>query len=192
MRHVDSGYVSIFGYECNERNEKVLEKTGVVFDSRDVLPAELTAEEYWELIAKMRSSKNKHNKNQLLESAYKYAAELEFDYFSRLIGDLSLGNAKKVQIIGAIMHGPEMLIMDEPTSGLDPRSTYLCEQLIESLKKKSCIIVASHDIRWAQENADAIYIMHDGKIVRSGDVKDVIGDSGRLIDTYMDISENHR
>ena len=54
-----------------------------------------------------------HNRMEAL------AERLNLD-LSRRIGDLSLGNKKKVGIVSALLPSPKLLIMDEPTSGLDP------------------------------------------------------------------------
>ena len=64
---------------------------------------------------------------------------------NKKIEDLSLGNQKKVGIVLALMHEPEILILDEPTSGLDPiMQNVLHEILLKEKEKGTTIIYSSH------------------------------------------------
>jgi len=72
----------------------------------------LSSEQMLTYIANLR-------KMDRLGDAPRVAERLELD-LSRQIGDLSSGNKKKVGLVQAFMHRPQVLILDEPTGGLDP------------------------------------------------------------------------
>ena len=85
---------------------------------------------------------------------------------SRRIGDLSLGNKKKVGIVSALLPSPKLLIMDEPTSGLDP----LIQQTFYDLLKEenehgTTIFLSSHVLSEVQRLCDRVAILREGKLV---------------------------
>ena len=89
-----------------------------------------------------------------------------FQYHSK-IEELSLGNLKKVGIILALMHDPEIIIMDEPTSGLDPLMQEVFFEIIneEKLKGKT-IFYSSHILNEIKRICDKVAIIKNGKIIR--------------------------
>ncbi len=81
-------------------------------------------------------------------------------------GDLSLGNKKKVGVINALMHDPDLVIMDEPTSGLDP----LMQQNFLGLLKKvrargGAVLLSSHVLSEVQSVCDRIMMIKDGRVL---------------------------
>ena len=83
------------------------------------------------------------------------------------IEDLSLGNLKKVGIILALMHEPEILILDEPTSGLDPiMQSILHELLLKEKAKGTTILYSSHVLSEVSNLCDRVGIIKDGKIIK--------------------------
>ena len=82
------------------------------------------------------------------------------------IEDLSLGNLKKVGIILALMHEPEILILDEPTSGLDPimQNTFH-NILLEEKNKGTTILYSSHVLNEVSNICDKVGFIKDGVII---------------------------
>jgi ABC-2 type transport system ATP-binding protein len=92
---------------------------------------------------------------------------------SKKLEDLSLGNSKKVGIVLALMHEPELLILDEPCSGLDVNITKEFYNTLSKLNQENglTIIMATHDLDEVEnDNARVICmatdIKFDGNIVK--------------------------
>ena len=82
---------------------------------------------------------------------------------TKKIEDLSLGNLKKLGIILAFMHEPELLILDEPTSGLDPIMQQVFYELLEEEKKKgTTIFYSTHILSEISKICDRVGIIKDG------------------------------
>ncbi|MGN1405036.1 MAG: AAA family ATPase, partial [Erysipelotrichaceae bacterium] len=88
------------------------------------------------------------------------------------IEDLSLGNLKKVGIVLAFMHEPELVILDEATSGLDPimqRNFY--SLLKEEKRKGTTIIYSTHILKEVADICDRVGIVKDGQLIKTDSVK---------------------
>ncbi len=86
---------------------------------------------------------------------------------SKKIEDLSLGNSKKVGIVLALMHEPELLILDEPTSGLDPimQQTFH-DILLKEKDKGTTILYSSHILSEVANLCEKVGIIRDGVIIK--------------------------
>ena len=93
---------------------------------------------------------------------------------SRRIDDLSTGNKKKVAIVQALLHRPELLILDEPTSGLDPLiQNQLFDLLSEEKKRGVTVFFSSHILSEVQRMCDRVAIIKDGRILRVEEITDI-------------------
>ncbi|MGL4589340.1 MAG: ABC transporter ATP-binding protein [Mycoplasmatales bacterium] len=96
---------------------------------------------------------------------------LDFD-LSMKIGKLSLGNKKKLGIIDALQHNPELIILDEPTNGLDPLiQKKLFELILEKKAQGKTIFFSSHVLSDVQKICDKVSIIKNGKILQEIDLK---------------------
>lgn len=87
---------------------------------------------------------------------------------NKAVDSYSKGMRQKVGIAIALAKSAKALILDEPTSGLDPSASHEFSQLIQSLAKEGvAILIATHDLYRAQEDAHSVAIMNQGKIVHS-------------------------
>ena len=104
---------------------------------------------------------------------------------NKKIEDLSLGNLKKVGIVLALMHEPEILILDEPTSGLDPimQNTFY-EILLKEKQKGTTIIYSSHVLSEVSNLCDKIGFIKDGKIIKEDFMENIKNDNI----TYLTVS----
>lgn len=92
----------------------------------------------------------------------------------KMIDDLSLGNLKKVGIVLALMHEPEIIILDEPTSGLDPiMQKTLHEILQEEKKKNTTIIYSSHILSEVSNICDRVGFIKEGKIIKEDYIENI-------------------
>jgi ABC-2 type transport system ATP-binding protein len=85
------------------------------------------------------------------------------------VEELSKGNQQKVQLIGTLLHDPELIILDEPQSGLDPVNMVLVRNLLRDLKNDGrTILLSTHMMGEAEKMADDIVLIHRGKVVLDG------------------------
>ena len=103
------------------------------------------------------------------------------------IEDLSLGNLKKVGIVLAFMHEPEILILDEPTSGLDPiMQTVFHDLLLKEKTKGTTILYSSHVLSEVSSVCDKIGFIKDGVIIKEDFMDNIKKDHY----TYLKIQSN--
>ncbi|HVZ37736.1 MAG TPA: ATP-binding cassette domain-containing protein [Candidatus Kapabacteria bacterium] len=92
----------------------------------------------------------------------------------RKVEELSKGNQQKVQIVIALIHKPDYVILDEPASGLDPMNQELLSQIIEELRAENRVILYStHQMDVAERICNRIALINKGQVVLEGDVDDV-------------------
>jgi ABC-2 type transport system ATP-binding protein len=98
---------------------------------------------------------------------------------------LSKGMGQKVQLLGTLIHEPELVILDEPFSGLDPVNVELMRDLILDMKREGrTVIFSTHIMHQAEQLCDAILLIHRGRKVLDGPLAEVRAahDSGVLLD----------
>lgn len=99
--------------------------------------------------------------------------KLDID-INKKIEELSLGNLKKVGIVLALMHEPEIVIMDEASSGLDPlMQEAFYEILLEEKKKGTTIFFSSHILSEIKRICDKVAIIKEGKIINIDDMNNI-------------------
>ncbi len=93
---------------------------------------------------------------------------------NKKIEDLSLGNSKKVGIVLALMHEPELLILDEPTSGLDPIMQGIFHNiLVEEQKKGTTILYSSHVLSEVSSLCNKIGFIKNGIIIKEDSIENI-------------------
>jgi len=98
------------------------------------------------------------------------------EHMGKLCGELSLGNKRKVQIIGALLHMPKVLIFDEPFSGLDPEVAVVLKTFLRrAAEGVGTVIFSTHVMELAEAVADEVTIMHRGRVVAKGPIADLKG-----------------
>ena len=96
------------------------------------------------------------------------------------VEELSKGNQQKVQLIGTLLHDPDLIILDEPQSGLDPVNMVLVRNLLRDLKEQGkTILLSTHMMGEAEKMADDIVLIHRGKVVLDGDIDAVRASFGK-------------
>jgi ABC-2 type transport system ATP-binding protein len=96
------------------------------------------------------------------------------------VEELSKGNQQKVQLIGTLLHDPELIILDEPQSGLDPVNMVLVRNLLGELRAEGkTILLSTHMMAEAERMADEIILIHRGQVVLEGSLDHVRGASGK-------------
>jgi ABC-2 type transport system ATP-binding protein len=89
----------------------------------------------------------------------------------RPIKDLSKGMAQKVQLISALAHEPELVVLDEPFSGLDPVNQQALEAMIREIAARGAtVLFSTHVMQHAERLCDRVVLMARGRKVFDGDV----------------------
>ncbi len=96
------------------------------------------------------------------------------EYRNKRLDTLSKGNQQKIQLITALAHDPDIVILDEPFSGLDPVNAMLLKDVVkEQIAKGKIVLFSSHQMSYIEEFCDSIAILNAGKVALHGDLHDI-------------------
>lgn len=162
-----SGDAKVLGYDIVDDKEEILKRTGY-------LPSEIWFYHDMKVKDALKYSADLR-KTDCKERASELCKRLDLDP-NRKVEDLSLGNRKKVGIICAVQHHPELLILDEPTSGLDPlMQKEFFSILKEENRRGATIFFSSHILSEVQAYCKSAAFIKEGKILLS----DKVGELGQ-------------
>ena len=119
-------------------------------------------------------------KKEALNSIEYWLEKFEIsEYLNKKVETLSKGNKQKIQLIVAVMHDPEVIILDEPFSGLDPVNVELFKTVIrELLAKGKTLIFSSHRMADVEEVCDDIIMLKKGETMLQGNLDKIKEDYG--------------
>jgi ABC-2 type transport system ATP-binding protein len=86
---------------------------------------------------------------------------------------LSGGLQRRLNLIMALVHDPEIVILDEPEAGLDPQSRVRVRQYIQSLARRKTVVLTTHNMDEADRVADRIAVIDHGELLRTGTPKEL-------------------
>lgn len=96
------------------------------------------------------------------------------EYRNKRLDTLSKGNQQKIQLITALAHDPDIVILDEPFSGLDPVNAMLLKQVVkEQIAQDKIVLFSSHQMGYIEEFCDSIAIINSGRVSISGDLHEI-------------------
>ena len=152
-----SGSTSILG--CDSWNCADELKNAVGYLPGEIaFPKGLTGTEFLDMQMKLRRVKDEAYKNELLE-------RFQLDPSMR-VEKMSLGVRRKLAVVTAFLHDPDILILDEPTSGLDPiMQQNFIDFILSEKKRGKTILLSSHIFHEVDACCDRISIIKDGRIV---------------------------
>lgn len=157
------GNVQIFGMDISRQKEDILSRVGYM-PSEASFYRNMRVKDVIKLSADLRRRDCKREAERLCE-------RLELDT-GRKIRELSLGNRKKVSVVCALQHEPELCILDEPTSGLDPlmqREFYTI--LKERNAKGATIFLSSHVLPEIQRYSKHAAVIREGRLLAADSTK---------------------
>ncbi len=153
-----SGSARIFGLDARDDSVEIHRRVGF-------LPGELSL---WDgrsgtqiinFVANVRG-----DAKGIAKHAGELAARLQLDT-SKRVRDLSSGNKRKLGLVIAMMHGPELLILDEPTNGLDPLVQQTFHEMMNEYRDKGkTVFLSSHVLSEVQAICDRVGILRDGEL----------------------------
>lgn len=96
------------------------------------------------------------------------------EYRNKRLDTLSKGNQQKIQLITAVAHDPDIVILDEPFSGLDPVNAILLKNVVkEQISRGKIVLFSSHQMNYIEEFCDSIAILNAGKVALCGELHDI-------------------
>ena len=158
----DAGTVIIDDNALDSNADQIKRELGVVFQD-SVLDKSLSVKDNLESRAALYGIKGKVFEARLKE----LATLLDFeDLLKRIVGKLSGGQRRRIDIARALLNRPKILILDEPTTGLDPQTRKMLWNVISELRKSEnmTVFLTTHYMEEAAE-ADYVVILDAGKIV---------------------------
>lgn len=96
------------------------------------------------------------------------------EYRNKRLDTLSKGNQQKIQLVTALAHNPDIVILDEPFSGLDPVNAMILKDVVkEEIANGKIVLFSSHQMNYIEEFCDSIAILNSGTIVLQGDIHEI-------------------
>lgn len=159
------GSASIFGLDCTRSASQIARDVGYL-PGENCYYSNLKVREQLQFTADLYGIRCD-------EKIEKLADRFDLD-LSRKIGDLSLGNKKKVGIVSALLPSPQLLILDEPTSGLDPLVQHTFFDILkEENNRGTTILFSSHVLSEVQKLCDRVCILKKGRFVGIQSMKEL-------------------
>lgn len=161
----DSGSVTVDSQDLDSGVDEIKSKLGVVFQN-SVLDKALTVRENLESRAALYGIVGKTFEKRLAE----LAEMLDFmELQKRVVGKLSGGQRRRIDIARALLHEPKLLILDEPTTGLDPQTRRTLWSVIAELRRRDnmTVFLTTHYMEEAAD-ADYVVILDGGRLIAEG------------------------
>jgi ABC-2 type transport system ATP-binding protein len=175
----DQGEVHLFGHP---RDPKDLRRVGFLPEERG-LYRKMTVVDQLLFLAEVRGMKRRES----LPRIERWLERVELaDRAKSKVEELSKGNQQKIQLVGTVLHEPDLLVLDEPFSGLDPINQGLFRDLlVEYRGQGKSILFSTHGMELAEKMCDHICLISRGRAVLSGELRaikrEMGGNSYRLV-----------
>jgi ABC-2 type transport system ATP-binding protein len=171
MLKIKQGEINILGEK--KCTPDVLKKLG--FAPEEATPPEyLTAKEYLEFLAKLKTDDPSQNRNQIEE----FLNWFELDP-NKLVRKYSKGMKRRLVLAQAFLGKPELIILDEPLNGLDP---LMIQKLREKLKdyrtQGTSILYSSHILSELENTCTDVVMMHRGSVILKDTVQNLVKEYG--------------
>ena len=174
------GSATVLGLDIEKDKEKILERIGYL-PSETTFYAGMRVRDVLKLSADLRGK-------DCSEEAKILCERLQLDT-SKKVDELSFGNKKKVAIVCALQHKPELLILDEPTSGLDPLMQREFFQILQERNAEgTTIFLSSHILAEVQRNCTRAGIIREGKLIACGSVEALSRTNAKRVHVQGDVN----
>lgn len=167
LQTIDSGNVSINGYDIKKDFVKAIKNVGAIVENPDMYT-------YLSGYDNLKMSQRLYNiKEDRVKEVIKLVG-LEKRIHDK-VSKYSLGMRQRLGIANAILNNPKLLILDEPTNGLDPEGIKEIRTLLLKLAQteKMAILVSSHILSELDSFCNKIAIIQNGKIIETNDISKI-------------------
>lgn len=164
----DRGNVQVCGFDVVRQPERVREKISLTgqFAAVDEI---LTGRENLIMIAKLRHLKNPHQVADDLIRRFGLT-----DAVDRRVSTYSGGMRRRLDIAMSLIGKPQLIFLDEPTTGLDPEARMEVWKIVKELAKDgTTVLLTTQYLEEAEQLADRIAILHEGRIIVSGTLEEL-------------------
>ncbi|MBR3631198.1 MAG: ABC transporter ATP-binding protein, partial [Oscillospiraceae bacterium] len=173
------GRAQVLGMDIGKNSRAILERTGYL-PSGTAFYSGMRVREVLKLSADLR------NRN-CDKAAAALCERLQLDR-DRKVEDLSFGNRKKVGIVCALQHDPELLILDEPTGGLDPLMQHEFFSILrERNEQGATVFLSSHILSEIQRHCSRAAVIREGKIIACDSVEKLAQTGARRVTLQGDL-----
>ncbi|MDD6610663.1 MAG: ABC transporter ATP-binding protein [Clostridiales bacterium] len=170
----DSGTILLDGTSMQDNPLEAKAKLAYIPDNPDLYEF-MTGIQFLHFVADIFGVSATDRKERI--HRYADAFELTAD-LAQPISAYSHGMKQKLAIISALMHAPRLIVMDEPFVGLDPRASHLLKELMREIcDRGGAIFFSTHVLEVAEKLCDKVAIIRNGRLIRSGTMEEVRGDS---------------
>jgi ABC-2 type transport system ATP-binding protein len=172
---IRSGRIRIFGHDVAKEPGAALSKLGVVFQSR-ALDIDISVRQNLLYHAALHGIADKRAGELIAQVLERVAMS---DRSLDRVGNLSIGQMRRIEIARALLHQPRLLLLDEPTVGLDIKAR---ADILDHVRRLSSVegigvLWATHLIDEAGAGDDVV-VLHRGSVLADGTVGEVIGKAG--------------
>jgi ABC-2 type transport system ATP-binding protein len=172
---IRSGQILIFGHDVGSEPGAALSKLGVVFQSR-ALDIDISVRQNLMYHAALHGIAGKRASELIAQVLDRVAMT---DRALDRVGNLSIGQMRRIEIARALLHQPRLLLLDEPTVGLDIKAR---ADILDHVRRLSAeqgigVLWATHLIDEASAGDDVV-VLHKGSVLAQGGLSDVVGKSG--------------
>ncbi len=169
---VGSGTVRVAGLDPWSQRAAAALRLGVMFAHRGSLWPDLSAAEGLRLSAALYRADRA--RIEVLADRLGVA-----DRLGALVRTLSLGERVRLELVGALLHRPPVLLFDEPTLGLDPAiRTVVRRVLREAVEDGAALLLTSHDLGEVAQLADRVVVLRDGVVATAGTLAELRARAG--------------
>ena len=170
----DSGEILIDGTSIQKDPIGCKKKMAYIPDNPDLYEF-MTGMQYLNFVGDIFAIPADRRKQRIQELADTF--ELTGD-LNQPISAYSHGMKQKLAIISAWLHEPKLILMDEPFVGLDPKASHILKGMMrEVCNRGGAIFFSTHVLEVAEKLCDKIAIIKGGKLIRSGTMEEVKGDT---------------
>lgn len=168
LQKINSGKVSVNGYDIQTNFEKAISKVGAIIENPD-LYMYLTGYENLKLISNLYKGVTKARVDEVVK-----LVGLE-NRINDKVSKYSLGMRQRLGVAQAILHKPNLLILDEPTNGLDPEGIKELRSLLIKLatEENMGILISSHNLAELESFCNKVCIIKNGVIVENSSLDSV-------------------
>jgi ABC-2 type transport system ATP-binding protein len=171
--HPDSGAGKVLGFDIVKENRAILERVGYLPSDNAFYPG-MRVKDMLKFSAGLR-------KKDCSARAAELCGRLQLDP-GKKVEDLSFGNRKKVGIVCALQHDPELLILDEPTGGLDPLMQHeFFDILQERNRQGATVFLSSHVLSEIQRHCSRAAIIREGQVIACDSVEKLARSNARRV-----------
>ncbi len=163
----DSGEVRVFGHP---RTAADLQRIGYLPEERG-LYRKMTVLDQLVFLGEIHGLK----RAKVLPDIERWLARVDLARWAKKkVEELSKGMQQKVQLIGTVLHQPDLLILDEPFSGLDPLNQELFRELLGEYRQQGkSVVLSTHGMELAERMCDHICLINRGRAILDGELKDI-------------------